>query len=228
MDLDSDTKEFLLQANTWEAEMLTRSKQSERLAWRVAAAFFALAVLTVVAVVGLTPLKRVELRTIRVDRLTGYSDIVTEVKDDSLSYDYVKDAYWASQYVQVRERYSNELTGTDYDDVGLWSRTDVADRYKGFMDAGSKASPLNVYGKAGKVLIHIVSFSPREEGVALVRYTRTELVNGAEGKPTNWIATVAFRYTPLNLTEEERRANPVQFQVTDYQTAPESVVNRAP
>lgn len=215
---------FQKEADTWEAESQRRAERSEKRAWAVALAAILFAALEGVALVGLTPLKRVELRLIEVEKNTGVSNIVTEVKGDPLQYIDVRDKAWVSRYVTNRERYSNELTGTDYDDIALWSAGDVAAQYRNFIDPAKPKSPLNVYGKSGKVLIHIVSVSIREPGLALVRYTRTErLPSGAETAPVNWLATVAYKYTDMDLTEEERRVNPDQFQVTDYVTSIESL-----
>lgn len=221
--IDTTLPEYLDAARGWEADTILRAKRSERRAWWVAACAGALAVVCAGAVVALTPLKTVELRVVRVDKNTGYTDVVSEVTDNHLQYEDVKDQYWVSQYVETRERYSNEVTGNDYVKIGLLSAPDVGSQYAAQMDPRNKTSPLSVFGRTGKVDIHIISVSLLGNGVASVRYTRSERSGGIDTPASNWIATVAYRYTDMKLKDEERRINPVGFQVTDYRRSTESV-----
>lgn len=221
--IDAELSEYLEQAKSWESDTVANAKKSERRAWLVAIVAVVIALASVVAVVGLTPLKKVQLAVVKVDKLTGYSEVADSLVNDALTYDDAKDKYWAAQYVEARERYSNEITGTDYIKIGLLSTPDEGSEYAQKMDPNNKASPLNTYGKSGKVSVHIVSVTLLGNGVAQVRYTRTERRGGIDDQPTNWIATVSFRYENLKLSEDERRINAVGFQCTDYRNEPENV-----
>lgn len=221
--LDTTDPNYMKEALSWEAERVLSARRSERRAWMVALVACAVALAAVIAVAGLTPLKQTSLRLIRVDKNTGYTDTISEVNGDPLSYDDVKDEFWVSQYVEARERYGEDLAYMDYQKVNLLSDASVSNDYSHFMDPDNKQSPLNVYGKSGKVRVHINSVQLLGNGVASVRYTRTETIASVDRAPTHWIATVAYKYEPMKLTEEERRINPAQFQVTDYRKSTESI-----
>lgn len=221
--LDTTSREYMKEAASWEADRILAHQRSERRAWTVAIIAAVAAVLAIAAICLMMPLKTVALRLIKVDESSGRSVEITEVQDDALSYDEVKDKAWVAKYVTERERYGEDLAYDDYTDVLLLSAPSVAADYKAYMDPDSKASPLNVYGKTGKVYVHINSVSLLGNGVASVRFTRTEFVNGIKQAPSNWIATVAYKYENLKLTEEERRLNPVQIQITEYRRASESI-----
>jgi len=221
--IDADLKEYLAAAKGWETEMIVKERQEKRTAYVIAgvAVFAAIVAIAGIAVMG--PMKTVQTALVKVDKVTGYTELADNLVGDAFTYDDAKDQYWVTQYVEARERYSNEITGQDYNKIGLLSNADVAQRYQDRMDPNNKASPLNIYGKNGKVFVHVVSVTLLSPGVAQVRYTRTERRNGLEDPPSNWIATVSFKYEELKLKPEERRINLVGFQATDYRNEPESV-----
>lgn len=221
--LDAELKEYLDAAKGWETDGIVRLKNSERRAWIVAGTAVVLAVLAIIAVVCLTPLKRVELRAVLVDKVTGYSEITSELKDQTLSYQDAKDEHNVQDYVIERERYSNDITGSDYLDIGLWSTPTEADEYAKGMDPNYKDSPLNTFGKDGRKYIHIVSVSLLRPGIAQVRFTRTDEHGGVKSVPTNWIATVTFHYEHLKLKDADQRRNPDGLQVSDYRVDAENV-----
>jgi type IV secretion system protein VirB8 len=221
--LEAENPDFQQHVLTLEADAVVRRERSERVAWRVALAACIVAIAAVVAVVALTPLKRVELRVVRVDKNTGYTDLVTTLDDGVVPYEAAQDKYWVGQYVETRERYGWDITGTDYTLVGLLSSPKVATDYSKYMHPDNKSSPINVFGHGGRIVIHIVSVVILDDGMAQVRFTKQESRGGQDSPPTNWVATVAYSYADLKLTEEERRKNLLGFQVTDYRVDSESV-----
>lgn len=221
--IDTSLPEYHAAANGWEADKEMDRRASQKRDRHIAGAALFIAALAVAAVCFLTPLKKVELRVVKVDARSGYSEIVTEVKDDALAYDDVKDQANLGRYVEMRERYAEAFAYNDYNGVILMSAPSVAAEYKKLMDPDSKASPLNVYGTRDKVKIHVVSVQLLGNGMASVRYTRQEVVASIEKPATHRIATVAYKYVPMKLSEEDRRVNPDQFQAGEYRTSSESV-----
>lgn len=221
--IDNDNKAYLEAAKGWETDAILSERRQRRIAYMIAAVAVFVAVVAVVGISVMGPMKKVQTVLVKVDKVTGYTELADNLVGGTYSYDDAKDKYWVTQYVEARERYSNDITGNDYIKVGLLSDTDVGQRYADKMDINNKASPLNVYGKNGKVFVHVVSVTLLGQGIAQVRYTRTVRASGLEEPATNWIATVTFKYEDLKLTEADRRINLVGFEATDYRNEPEAV-----
>lgn len=221
--IDSDLKEYLDAAKLWETDALLSERRQRRTAYIIAAVAVFVAVVAVIGISVMGPLKTVQTVLVKVDKVTGYTTLADNLVGQTYSYDDAKDKYWAAQYVVAREEYSDEITGNDYIKVGLLSDQDVGQRYAAQMELSNKNSPLNVYGKNGKVFVHVISETLLGKGIAQVRYSRTIRMGGMDEPPTNWIATVTFKYEDLKLSEADRRINLVGMQVTDYRNEPESV-----
>ena len=77
----------------------------------------------VVAVAGLTPLKKSEPFVLRVDNNTGAVDIVQPISDSqSTTYGEVVDKYWLAQYIIERESYDWQLIQNSFDRVKIDER----------------------------------------------------------------------------------------------------------
>ena len=79
-----------------------------------------------------------------------------------------------------------------------------------------------VYGLSGEAQIDIRAVSFVSKTVANVRFHRTARTL-EQTVESDWIATVAFRYTKAPMAEADRLRNPLGFQVTSYRADPEAV-----
>lgn len=220
--IDPDNKDYLKEAKTWETDAVLRSRRSERIAWRVAIAGGALAIAGVGAVAGLAPFKEVEPFLVRVDKNTGFTDIITRVDEQSMTPDEAIDKFFLSEYVNAREEYSDGIAYANYQKVGLMSSSDVGQKYYADFRPENPKSPLNTYGRNGKIEIQVNSISFVDTGVASVRFDRQD---NNKGQQTNsrWIATITYGYLDPPITEAERLINPLGFQVSDYRVDAETV-----
>ncbi|WEF31463.1 virB8 family protein [Pseudoduganella chitinolytica] len=219
----NDFKKYLGEARSWETNRLLEAEKSKRLAWTVALVAGGLAIVAVVAVAGLTPLKQTELRIVRVDNSTGRVDVISEIPNARNTYGEALDKYWAGQYVLYREGYSRELAEDYYNKVGLMSGSGEQRRYADFFTPKNPQSPLNVYGANTRVKIHIKGQSFIKSNVLLVRYWK-EIERGSSERPavSHWAATIVFRYSGAPMAERDRDINPVGFQVTEYRNDPDA------
>lgn len=167
-----DFERYLQEARSWETDRLHRAERSRTLAWMGAGMGWALALAAVVAVAGLTPLKRTELRVVRVDNSTGIVDVITELPDAKSSYGEAVAKYFAQLYIRYREGYSRELAEEYYTHVGLLSGGAEQRRYFEAFNPKNPQSPLNVYGTTARVRTQVKSVSFIKEDVALVRYVK--------------------------------------------------------
>jgi type IV secretion system protein VirB8 len=178
----------------------------------------------VIAIVGLTPLKRTELRIVRVNDTTGTVDVLNEIPNARTTYDEVVNRYFAGQYIRFREGYSRKLADEYYTSVGIMSAAAEQRRYGEWFSPKNPQSPLNVYGDNARVKVHIKGYSFLKKDVVLVRYWK-EVERGASEKPviTHWAATVVFKYSGAPMAEKDREINPLGFQVTEYRNDPDTV-----
>jgi len=225
--IDADNKAYLDGAKSWETDAVLRARRSERTAWRVAIAGGLLAVAGVGSVAALAPFKQVEPFVVRVDKNTGYTDIITRVDEKAMSPDEAIDKYFLSEYVNAREEYSEAMAFGNYKKVGLMSVPEVGHKYYEAFRPENKKSPLNTYGRDGKIEIKVSSISFIDEGVASIRFEREDR-NKGQTTDSRWIATISYTYQDPPLDESERLINPLGFQVSDYRVDAETVAPATP
>lgn len=220
-----DFEQYLREAQSWETNRLAHAEKSKKLAWAIAAVASGIALLSAIAIAGLTPLKRTELRIVRVNDTTGTVDILSEIPNARTTYDEAINRYFAGQYIRFREGYSRKLADEYYSSVGILSAGAEQRRYGEWFSPKNPQSPLNLYGDNARVKVHIKGYSFLKKDVVLVRYWK-EVERGASEKPvvTHWAATVVFKYSGAPMAEKDRELNPLGFQVTEYRNDPDTVV----
>lgn len=216
------------EAVTWETERLVAASRSARTAWFVAAAGWVMALVAVIAIAGLTPLKQVEPFVVRVDGATGIVDVVSALKNSPHTYDAAVTRYFAAQYIYAREGYSRRLASSYYNRVGLMSTAPVAQVYFKDFSPQNPQSPLNLYGDRTQVQAEIVSISFISKSLVSVRFTKTIKYSNRPSEVSHWIATMGFQYVDAPMHESDRLVNPLGFQVTEYRVASEVVGGTTP
>lgn len=218
------------EAGKWFEKHLADEYRKKARNSRILAVIFGfIAVLALVAVAGLTPLKTVEPYVIRVDQSSGYVDVVRPyVAGDAP--DVAEEKHYIALYVMARESYHWNAQRANYALVRLFSSPEVFAEYKNFqLSSKGYVSSLGQNGQvrtAVEAIIPLpVSAEPKlksEKNVKSwqVRFTQTRL--NADGqppentKPVHWVATVTFNYGKPSVSEGEQWLNPKGFQVLDY------------
>jgi len=216
-------QQYLGEARSWETDRLLQAEKSKKLAWVIASVAGGLAIVSVLAVAGLTPLKSTELRIVRVDQTTGAVDVLSEIPNAKTTYDEAINRYFAGQYVRFREGYSRRLADEYYTSVGIMSGSSEQRRYGEWFSPKNPQSPLNVYGETARVKVHVKGYSFIKKDVVLVRYWK-EIERSASEKPevSHWAATLAFKYSGAPMAEKDREINPLGFQVVEYRNDPDA------
>lgn len=206
------------EANDWESSHIEMVMKSEKIAWSIAKGASAIAIVTIIALIVLLPLKEVQPYLIRVDKSTGHTDIVTMLKEDKVSIDESVDKYWLSEFVQARETWEWYTAQSNYDRVRVMSSPSV------FADYGKYVTGPNgidkKFSSRGVVRVNIISVVPLGNGQGTVRYstiTKDREASDADGQTRTWVATIGYEYKlTAKLNEKERNRNPLGFQVLSY------------
>lgn len=221
-------KQYFKQARGWDAEVSVRIKQSEKRAWQCCAVLTLIAVLQGIGLLCLLPLKSIEPFVIRVDNNTGLVDVVSTLASHGqvkLQAQDVMDKYWLTQYLRHRESYQWETRTYDRNLIGVMSSESVQQDYAAVTDPKTNPqAPINRYGQAAQVRVHIQAISfigdekvqGEQRKTALVRYSKQIKRLGEQHPLTHWVATITFVYRNSPMKLEDRRLNPLGFQVLSY------------
>lgn len=222
------TREHFESVNKFENDRLTFHKTLAKVG--IVFGFFGLCVglVSVIAVSFLTPLKTVEPFAIRVDNNTGYTDIVKPLKNvEETTYGEELDKYWLARYVVERESYDWQLAQTSYDTVKLMSTPNLFSEYHNYIT--SPVSPVNLFAQNKKIKVQILSVS-FIRSVGQIRFSKSIVDQNGEvdlNIPTTyWLATASYDYKHKIDTEQDRRINPLGFQVTGYRIDSENLIKK--
>lgn len=207
------------QGQSWEADRETQRLKSERRAWMVAGVATSVAVLALVAVVSMLPLKTTVPYILYVDKVNGNTEIVNAINEREVGYRELNEKHWSSKYVVSRESYMYTLLQYDYDTVLALSSDDVGRTYaKQFEGDGAKDKKLGP-GTEERVKIISVVIPPDNAGKAVIRFEKSIKRTNAEqfDPPQTYVATMAYEFKPtMRGREKDLLQNPLGFKVTSY------------
>lgn len=220
------TKEHFDQVNKFESDRIEFHKKIAKFGISFGIGGILTGFVSIVAVALLTPLKTVEPFVIRVDNNTGYTDIVKPLRDlNETTYGEELDKYWLAHYVIERESYDWQLAQTSYETVKLMSENSIFNEYHNYIT--SPVSPVNLFTENKKVKVQILSVS-FVRNVGQIRFSKQ--VTDKNGVPdlsipiTYWLATASYDYKHIIEHEQDRRINPLGFQITGYRVDSENIV----
>lgn len=226
MSKDANLEQYFAEASAWEADRVALRERSTRIAWRIATVAVLLLALTVLTLIMLMPLKRVEPFVIRVDNTTGIVDVVP-VAAGTASVEETVTRYFLSHYVTVCERFNFSTAESDYQECSAFHAAARNQEWATFWDRSNPSSPLNAFkdGSAVRAQVTAISFFRRANGVqdtAQIRYTKARRRGGTgNDEISHWIATVQYAYGKPSTRPEIRQKNPLGFRVLDFRPEPE-------
>jgi type IV secretion system protein VirB8 len=225
----SSLDDYFREAASWDHDRLAQARRTAKLAWRVAGAGWACAVVGSATLLVLMPLKQTEPFVIRVDKSTGLVDVVP-VYVGSTNMDQAVSRYFLTHYISICERFNFATAESDYQECGAFHSPKRNQAWAAMWDKNNPASPLNVHkdGSSVRVEVESVSFFQRGNGLtdlAQVRYVKAER-QGTEGEErvTHWIATLQYTYTAPAKDPVVRRWNPLGFRILELISEPEVLV----
>ena len=216
-DTDEDLKSYFAEAQSWDRDRFVAAARSRRIAWIVASVAIALAIVAVLAIMALTPLKTVVPYVVTVDRQSGAVEIATTLKNGSLTQNEAVIQAQLAGYVRARETFDATDLPLQYAQVQRLSAPPVAHSYVAAMAAANPASPLRTLSRGDTVAVDVNSVSLISLGVAIVRFdTRRSTLNGGIATVQSNVAAISYGFANTPLRMEDRFNNPLGFQVTRY------------
>lgn len=190
----------------------------------------AFGLLSLLALIVMLPLKRVDTRIFSVDSQTGRTEEIVSVKGGELSENKALARFFVKKYIEWREGYNYFRLQQDYDAVMLYSNDAVANEYNQLFKGTNR--PQDIYHKGEQtakidVLSKIISDSSNPsdpDKLAMVRFKKTirDVTSGSE-RVEYWNARLTFRITPPNKAKgSDVDDNPLGFVVTSYQAEKEN------
>jgi len=226
MTRDPALEAYFAEAAGWDADRAARTRRSERTAWWVAGAGWSAVVLLSLALMALSPLKRVEPFVIRVDRSTGIVDVVP-VYAGTEKFPEAVTRYFLDRYVTVCERFDFATAESDYEECGAFNTPRRNQAWYAKWERTNPHSPLNRYKDGTTVSAHVISISFFTEAggvrdLAQVRYVRVlHPAGGGAARRSFWIATIQYAYTKPSSDPRTRQWNPLGFKVIAFHADPE-------
>lgn len=204
-------------AMDYEASFRYLIDKSNKRAWLIAFVSIFIAIISIVAVVLLTPLKTIEPYVIRVDNTTGMVDILTML-DEKISSNEALDKYFISQYVKAREGYYYELLNQDYLLTQLMSSEKVANEYRAWYE-GENARD-QILKNSNEVNVQILSIVLGNSNGVKTSTIRAKIItknlNTRGLSESTKVITLSYDYILAKASEENRILNPLGFKVTNY------------
>ncbi|WP_337049929.1 type IV secretion system protein [Serratia fonticola] len=218
----AELQNLLNTSQSFEKTMLTKESRAKKLAFVIAAVATVFALLCVVAIIVMLPLKQTNVELYTIDSHTGRSEYVSRVKDKDISTEEAMAKAFAANYVMRREGYNYFALQNDYDTVQLFNseqvNTDYLDEFAGaeapdkvYQDAANVAEP--------EIISNVISPATAPDKLATLRLKKTirHVVDGVT-RVEFWDIRLTYHYAPRKaLTEAQRESNPLGFIVTSYQ-----------
>ncbi|TLD80726.1 type IV secretion system protein [Helicobacter sp. MIT 11-5569] len=202
----------------YEASFRYLIEKSNKRAWLIAFISIFIAILSIVAVVLLTPLKTIEPYVIRVDNTTGMVDILTILDEKEITKNEALDKYFIGTYIKAREGYYYELLNQDYLLTQLMSSEKVANEYRAWYEGDNARD--QILKNSNEVSVQILSIVLGESNGVKTSTIRaiitTKNLNTRGTAHATKVITLSYDYILAKASEENRILNPLGFKVLTY------------
>lgn len=219
--------DYLREARGFEKSRIEFVEKAKVFWQYVALGAVAIAIASIVAIVGLTPLKEKEPFVLRVNDNTGEVDIVTTLKDEDITSLEQTARYYASNFVKLSESYDWYTVQRKFDDLMLFADSNVQNEIRNRF--AMPTAPHKTYGNSQRVDVKINSVSKIGDNLMQIRFTKKispmnggtyDVMSGRlspEPIESRHIAVLAYDYVNVPTVDEIRLVNPFGFTVKSYQ-----------
>ncbi len=214
--------EYFGLADMWDEELYGKLKRDRLIALIVAGVAILLAALAVIAVMLLTPLKTVVPYMILVDKTTGHSEVVTELRYNADNPLTEKETFVLAEinnYVIARHTFDTLDINRRYNSVRMSTAVPVFNTYLQELNKDTEKFTADT-----RRIVTIKTIVPNlANKTAQIRFsTKFEGSNSPRDSTRDWIATMDYDFVSLNLPLKDRYINPLGFIVKGYRSDPET------
>lgn len=168
-------QKLIAESRTFEQQMIERDKRATKAGFVVGGMGLLIAVLALVAVVVMLPLKQTDVELYTLDNHTGRVEHVTRTSKTSLTATEAYQKAMAANYVKVRERYVYPSLQDDYETVQVYNAPQVNDDYLALY--AGKNAPDKVYKNGAhtvkvEILSNQITDATAPDRVATIRYKK--------------------------------------------------------
>lgn len=230
-EIASTERMYQMAAKWFEARVAEDYKKKAKSSKRLAIFLGVLLGISLIANMSLSPLKTVEPFVIRVDKNSGYVDIVKPERNMSDSSDVAEDKHFIAAWVLAHESYNWASQRANYAFIQLTSSEDVFTPYKNFQLSKKGYTERLGMQQQVKTEINSIVQLPRSKQDKLpgdstirsyqVRYSQLLLmadgrpVQGAE--PINWISIISINNSNPPKTEGDQWRNPKGYMTVGWE-----------
>lgn len=214
---------YFTEAQSWEADIARRNRNSRAIAWIIASVMTIIALLALATLAMLVPLKSYEPYMVVVDKTTGFVEVKRPMAEGVLTQDEAVTTFNVVRYVKARETYDPKALKDNFDIAQLLGTGDASRELTEIFSPANPKNPIKLLGMNTIVATTIKSVTFPNNRTALVRFS-TEEKSQTNTVVRHWVSLIRFRYTSTPMKNEYRFENPLGFQVTEYrrdqETAP--------
>lgn len=223
----SNNQSVTEQAKSFETVLSLQKDLLAAKAWRICYVFIGLCILFSVIILVLVLTQEKEIVLIRVDNRTGETEVLSKLKETSITQDEAVEKFFTSRYLILREQYDYFSLQNDYEVVQLFSSDEVRDEYLKIFDDSN--SPDKVFGENFNIRVDIISIaiSPATEPyrLASIRFRKRIFdIKNNNTKEKFYTVRIVFDFEPeKKISEKLRLDNPLGFKVMSYQSSQELI-----
>ena len=201
-------------------------KQRNIFGW-TAAFSLVVAALSVTTLMMLFPLKEIRPYVVMVDRSTGQSEQLAQVRPVNLTEQEAVRQAELVRYVTDRETYDISDNAHRIPFVLERSSGQAADGLRALWNSSNPNYPPNTYGRDVLITVAITSIALLDDRTAQVRFSKRREDYGGNPVVRDFVATVGFAFNPrVERRLEDVWQNPLGFTVTSYRVDAETLHSR--
>lgn len=205
---------------TWERETYLAQRRSTRRAWACALLAASMAVLALLALLLVLPLKEFAPYVVTVDKNTGWLEVTRGLHQGNLTQNEAITIAQIVRCVVARESFDATDYPTLFHEVGLCMTDRALDGYRSQHNQSNENSPPALYGYDGIIRVEIGSVNLLTETTAIVSF-RTILEFENRTVVNHWRAAMTFGYSEKEFSMRDRFVNPLGFQISSYRRDPD-------
>ena len=161
--------------------------------------------------------RTIEPFVVEIEKKSGVTTLVNPITVKQYSADEVLSNYFIVEYVKARELYDpNNFMYNYYTKVRLLSTQDTYSSFRNWIRPSNPSSPMALYADLSPSSVKVRSLQHLGVGKVQIRFTLEFTTGSGDVIKKDRIATLNFKYSSLELSEQDRQVNPLGFQITYY------------